>query len=828
LGKVKTRVPNSINSFGKVSITAAVAGFVVAALFSITFLQSTINRNHQERLADAMTAELVHQVNAAEANILDQIRKLATSSRLINAIDGSDAEILKVETELADLLSMAARIRIIKRGAAQTDASYPPFNFIAVDIVRSLEEGQAPHPEAISSGPQMTGERWVLFASEINSEDGRQLATLVVYVQADHLTRTLSKDRSGQVKIVQTIGQKPMVIATTGNGNGQDSSSIPLNNPNWHLEYSGDNLADSNQPGSLSLLLGPSIIMLLIVIAGIFVNSSRTSRLMQRDLDSLGRQISKVADSGFDENITFNLEGFSDQNSRLKNLQVKNVESTARSAEGMDQAPEDLSDRQSNEAGDPESDNHHETAAKPPCLPLQGQRVPEQIFRAYDIRGVVGTTLSEDIARKIGRAIGSEAAARGQQAILVGFDGREYSPALAEALIEGLTASGRDVINIGLVPSPVLYYGTRTMDTRSGVMVTGSHNGPDYNGFKIVLDGKTIVGDEIRSLYERICADDLTTGKGDIDAADLKNDYLDAIVDDVFVAQPLKIVVDCSNGAASVIAPQVLDALGCEVVPLYTEIDGTFPNHLPDPTRPENLVDLIQMVRSEEADLGIGLDGDGDRLVAITPEGNIVWPDRLLMLFAQDIVSRNPGADVVYDIKCSRHLNNAVSGVGGRPVICRSGHSFVKQKMHETGALLGGELSGHICIAERWFGFDDGIYAAARLLEIVGSEDKNLTALLERFPASEVTPEIYIAVEDDQKFDLLKQFTEAADFQDATLTSIDGLRVDFADGWGLIRASNTQPALNLRFEADNEASLEDIKMAFRELLKEVREDLDFT
>ncbi|MFP6791784.1 MAG: phosphomannomutase/phosphoglucomutase, partial [Pseudomonadales bacterium] len=451
----------------------------------------------------------------------------------------------------------------------------------------------------------------------------------------------------------------------------------------------------------------------------------------------------------------------------------------------------------------------------------------EHIFRASDIRGIVGKSINEDIARQIGLAIGSEAGNRGEQSLLVGYDGREYSPALAEALIEGIASSGRDVLNIGSVPTPVLYYATSNSDTKSGVMVTGSHNAPDHNGFKVVLGGKSLVDHEISALFQRLQENNFSTGRGTVSAADFTQEYIDAISYDVVVAQPLKVVIDCGNSIAGGIAPELLDILGCETVPLYCEVDGSFPNHYPDPTRPENLKDLIATVQSQGADLGIALDGDGNRLVAVTAEGQIVWPDRLLMLFAKDIVSRNPGSDVVYDVKCTRHLNSVISGFGGRPIICRSGHSFIKQKIADTDALLGGELSGHICFSERWFGFDDGLYSAARLLEIVGSQGDSLADLLANFPTSVATPEIHVAVKDSEKFSLIETLVETADFKDATLTTIDGLRVDFADGWGLVRASNTEPALTLRFEADSDESLENIKSTFRELLQEVKSDLNF-
>ncbi|MEX2326474.1 MAG: phosphomannomutase/phosphoglucomutase, partial [Pseudomonadales bacterium] len=460
-------------------------------------------------------------------------------------------------------------------------------------------------------------------------------------------------------------------------------------------------------------------------------------------------------------------------------------------------------------------------------VPTQDDPALAEIFRAYDIRGIVDQTLTPAVIKKIGLAIGTEAGEIGEQTLIVGADGRVSSPSVVEALIEGLTESGRDIINIGSVPTPILYYATQNSEARSGVMVTASHNPANYNGFKIVLDGRTLVEEDIQRIYARVVAENFSSGSGNVSEADITQDYIEAITDDVVVAQPLKIVIDCANGIAGAVAPDLFASLGCDVTPLYCDVDGTFPNHPPDPTVAENLSDLVLMVKSEGADLGIAFDGDGDRLVAVTKKGEIVWPDRLLMLFARDVVSRNPGSDVVYDVKCTRHLNSVISSFGGRPIISRSGHSFIKAKMLETGAALGGEMSGHICFGERWYGFDDGLYAAARLLEIVGSQSEGLDELLAQFPTSVSTPEIRIPVDEHHKFGIVQSLVDGPSFGDGTVTTIDGLRIDFADGWGLVRASNTSPGLTLRFEADNTGVLKRIAELFKERLQAVDNSLDF-
>ncbi|MCG7198226.1 phosphomannomutase/phosphoglucomutase [Marinobacter pelagius] len=448
-----------------------------------------------------------------------------------------------------------------------------------------------------------------------------------------------------------------------------------------------------------------------------------------------------------------------------------------------------------------------------------------EIFRAYDIRGIVGETLSEDVVRVIGQAIGSEAVARGVGALCVGYDGRHSSPGLADALAQGVMAAGCNVIHIGAVPTPVLYFATHELQTGSGVMVTGSHNPANYNGLKIMLGGETLSGEAIQQLYQRVEAGDLVTGQGEESSQDVRRAYLDRIVGDIAVAAPLKVVVDAGNGIAGELAPILIEELGCEAIPLYCEVDGDFPNHHPDPGKPANLEDLIARVQAEGADLGVAFDGDGDRLGVVTNTGKIIWPDRLLMLFARDVVSRNPGADVLYDVKCSRLLANVISEAGGRPIMWKTGHSLMKARMKETGALLAGEMSGHIFFGERWYGFDDGLYSAARLLEILGIEDRHCDEVFEDFPEDVSTPELNVEVTESSKFDIIERLGAEGDFGDGSISTIDGIRVDYADGWGLCRASNTTPVLVLRFEGETQEALDRIREVFREQLQRVAPDI---
>ena len=448
--------------------------------------------------------------------------------------------------------------------------------------------------------------------------------------------------------------------------------------------------------------------------------------------------------------------------------------------------------------------------------------IPASIFRAYDIRGIVDDTLTEDTVEWIGRAIGSEAADRGESTVVVARDGRLSGPRLQAALMRGLNAAGRDVIDVGMVPTPVLYFATHILDgTRSGVMVTGSHNPPDYNGFKIVLDGETLSGDAITALYKRLESNTLESGSGSIRQEDVRDAYLQRILGDVSVSRPLKAAVDCGNGVAGELGPQLIAKLGVDMHPLFDDIDGTFPNHHPDPGKPENLQDLIRTVQETNADIGLAFDGDGDRLGVITPRGRLIYPDHLLMAFATDMLDRNQGAKVIFDVKCTGNLNKVISDAGGEPEMWRTGHSLIKARMKETGALLAGEMSGHIFFKERWYGFDDGIYAAARLLEILANFEGDADAYFDSFPQDLGTPEINITVSDSNKFSLVDKLAREGDFGDGIKTTLDGIRVDYPDGWGLCRASNTTPVLVLRFEGKNEAALTRIKAQFANALKNV-------
>jgi phosphomannomutase len=500
---------------------------------------------------------------------------------------------------------------------------------------------------------------------------------------------------------------------------------------------------------------------------------------------------------------------------RRKNLPLRRVSDTARNRW---QPPGDLL---------PAAYNAPSLA--PPSL---GQKEPlmqvhASVFKAYDIRGIVGKTIDESFAEHLGRAFGTQALAAGEKAVAVGRDGRLSGPGLAGALMRGLASTGLDVVDIGAVTTPMLYYVAATRSEfgcRSGIQVTGSHNPKDYNGFKMVLAGRAIYGEEIQALRQRMEAEDYAQGRGRIGKMNILSEYQRRITGDVKLSRLMRVVVDSGNGIPGASAPGILRALGCKVTELYSEVDGDFPNHHPDPSKPENLADLIRTVRETDAELGLAFDGDGDRLGVVTKDGQIIYPDRQLMLFAQDILQRVPGGQVIFDVKCTQRLAGAIEAAGGEPLMWKTGHSLIKAKLKETGAPIAGEMSGHMFFAERWYGFDDGMYTAARLLEIL-SRHADPSAVLNALPTSYSTPELNVACAEGEPHAVIEKLRETARFDGAKeLVTIDGLRAEFDDGFGLIRASNTTPVLVLRFEGHTPEALERIRDQFTAALKAVKPD----
>jgi len=452
--------------------------------------------------------------------------------------------------------------------------------------------------------------------------------------------------------------------------------------------------------------------------------------------------------------------------------------------------------------------------------------VAPEIFKAYDIRGIVDKTLTVEAAELIGKALGAMARRKGVTKFVVGRDGRLSGPRLAQALARGLNSTGIDVIDVGVVATPMVYFATHQFKTGSGAMVTGSHNPPEYNGLKIMIAGETLAAEAIQEVRKVAEAGDFPSGSGKTESQDIRAAYLDRITSDVKLARPMTIAIDCGNGSPGSVAPELFKRLGCKVIELFCEVDGHFPNHHPDPSKPENLEDIQRTLATSDAEVGLAFDGDGDRLGVVTKGGKIIYPDRQLMLFAEDVLKRNPGAEIIFDVKCTRNLFPWITERGGRPLMWKTGHSLIKSKLKETGAPLAGEMSGHIFFKDRWYGFDDGLYAGARMLELL-SRAKDPSKLLESLPDSISTPELNVKLEHEgENHRIIGELQKTAKFEGSTsVNTIDGLRVEYPDGFGLLRASNTTPVLVLRFEADNEAALKRIRAQFKGVLLGARPGL---
>jgi len=825
------------------SLVVVLAGLASAAL--VYFLLVVPAESRRYEMQSALVADTAAaQVNRHFALLQSVVAGLGAQGYVREALEGQGSLSAAMAT-LSDAIPGVRAVYLFPYDEISRIVSAPMLGFAGLDLARRAESGRPLYPDAFPRDSQ-----WYLqMAAPIRRNTGNAvLGTLLAVFDADGLKPLLAglnSELGGQFEIVQSVNGADQVIVSNGSGGGA-AVERDLLNPDWKLRY-----RPASAPAPLmgmvpvaGLIIAP--ILLAAILVWVMLGSAQRSQrqevtvLIQWAHKAFSGE--KVRPPGFKWDM---VASTAEVLSRLAQMVDKRIAKQAGSTRPAKKA-EPAAD-QAEPGGEPlfeEKDmpdidmldgdddvlgfgglDSPDNAPGVEETVLPDVELSETIFRAYDIRGIVGETLTPEIVQVIGRSIGSEAIERGVKSICIGYDGRHSSPELADALGSGIMAAGCDVITIGAVPTPVLYFATHELGTGSGVMVTGSHNPANYNGLKIMLGGETLSGEAIQRLLQRIQTGNLVGGQGSQSSEDVRRAYLDRIVGDIAVAAPLKVVLDAGNGIAGELAPVLVEELGCEVVPLYCEVDGDFPNHHPDPGKPENLKDLIAAVKSEKADLGLAFDGDGDRLGVVTNSGKIIWPDRLMMLFARDVVSRNPGADVLFDVKCSRRLAGVISEAGGRPVMWKTGHSLMKAKMKETGALLAGEMSGHIFFGERWMGFDDGLYAAARLLEILGIEDRDSDEVFEDFPDDISTPELNLPVTEQTKFGIVDKLGQQGDFGDGSVSTIDGIRVEFSDGWGLCRASNTTPVLVLRFEAENEEALERIKSVFRDQLSRVAPDL---
>jgi len=548
--------------------------------------------------------------------------------------------------------------------------------------------------------------------------------------------------------------------------------------------------------------------------AALNVDNFASDQVMGRERDDNSENIDTSSLVGRDELVTNPL--FISEDSMV----VEELDSNSDEMQAMENQSRVIPEPPINKSENKSSNANNSNTAAPAdfSVPMNDESetsLPQEIFKAYDIRGIVGTTLTVEIIQLIGLAIGSEALSRGQQKIAFARDGRLSGPELGTALVKGLRLSGMNVLDIGMVPTPLLYFVATTATEGTGVMLTGSHNPPNYNGIKMMIGGDTLSGDAIQALYQRIIDKDFKSGEGSYETASVKDTYLKRVTDDVKMSRKFRVVIDCGNGVAGVIAPDLYRAMGCDVIELFCDVDGKFPNHHPDPSQPKNLTHLIEAVKTQKADIGFAFDGDGDRLGVICGDGHVIWPDRLMMLFSADVLSREPGAKIIYDVKCTSNLTKFIWEKGGEPLMWKTGHSFIKAKLKESGALLAGEMSGHLFFKERWYGFDDALYSGARLLEILSKDMRKPKIVLSELPDMVNTPELQLKMAEGEHHEFMEKLYDSADFGSANILMIDGIRADYEDGWGLVRASNTTPTLVFRFEGKDEAALKRIQEQFR-------------
>jgi phosphomannomutase/phosphoglucomutase len=840
------------SAFSKTAILAVIGLIVVVSAGAAGYF---FVRSDSGKRSEANTVTEKVNVRAAAlaqyfAPVRNQLGEMAQDPALISLFAAGDANTLEQESQvrLAQFQS-GLKLRLLLPGRYEVDNSTrPPLGFASLELLRRAEiTRETIPPEALLLG---TDQAHIVFIERVKDASGTLIGLIHLSLSVDQLTQALASiaDPSAYMELQQTTGATTHILASLGNADLKQGGPLQAGVPGsgWVLAYwagAAPAAVEAIRSGSSAAVIIGLVLLLAGAVAAVFLRL-RTGRDAGYDAPVVMagsgmvyagaiRAIMEGAHPGMEKLIP-NLNSIRPVAGKIQPVPQDietgdDITAMARAgASGASVAADDFFDLTGGgaAAGEPITEPKAVKAATP-ATGVPPAVISPTIFRTYDIRGIVGKELTPESVQKIGHAIGSEAAARNEKKIACGRDGRISSPELANALIAGLRAAGRDVVDIGMVPTPVLYYATHATESASGVMLTGSHNGPEYNGLKIVIGGETLSQDAIQDLHRRIEENDLVHGQGSLDTREIITDYIRRIAEDIPVALggAFKMVVDCGNGVAGILAPQLYRALGHDVIELYCEVDGKFPNHHPDPSQPENLQDLIAKVKAEKADLGYAFDGDADRLGVVDGRGNIIWPDRQLMVLARDVLSRNPGAPIIYDVKCSRHLKSIITASGGRPLMWKTGHSLIKGKMKEVNAPLAGEMSGHIFFKERWYGFDDALYTGARLLEVLMAARAKPADVFAKIPEGVSTPELRVDLPESEHRSFMDELKGRMVFAGAEVYDVDGFRIEFTDGWGLVRPSNTSPCLVLRFEADNQAALSRIKSQFHDLLLSVNPGL---
>ena len=841
-GLILSLTTTGIISFVAFSLILGVAMFL-AELGPKKQLQN--NRNEAinakaSRYANSMALRVAEYKYTAKAITRDpKIRQLLLAN--------DKTAIAKKEKEIAAFFPWVIRVRLLPPGVhTPNKSSEPHISYACIDMIRHAEN------KLISGNIEMhvygTPQQHIDLIQPVLSSSGkRAVGLLQVTLKSDVLKQWLNeKELKGFINLTQPVeGRAGLSLLELGASNLRGKGlavDVPVPGTNWQLTLWAEDTSDSGLFGSTYFLI--YFIGILMISLVVLVVLRALGRAITMDIDTFMKLVASELKGATDHKYHLYLQEFKVGARQISNLGVIPTMERERDDSTSSMSATSLKmdinldpmyiDEQSMEVQELDDEAYQKLKSQPqqaatatvstsePELPVTPPTIPPaEIFKAYDIRGIVDRTLTSEHMGMIGQALGSEAAGRGLKRIAFARDGRLSGPELGKALVKGLLAAGVDVIDVGMVPTPVLYYAAAELTDGSGVMLTGSHNPPNYNGVKMVLGGDTLSGDSIQALKQRIDNDDYVSGQGKYQNQPVSTQYIERVISDVKPARKLKVVIDSGNGVAGGMAPKLFTALGCEVVEIYSEVDGNFPNHHPDPSQPENLRDLIEMVHASNADVGFAFDGDGDRLGVVSSNGSIIWPDRLMMLFSEDVLRRNPGAQIIYDIKCSNNLTKVIWEKGGEPVMWKTGHSLIKAKMKQSGALLAGEMSGHIFFKERWYGFDDALYSGARLIEILAGDERSPQDVFSSLPDSVNTPELRVEMTDSELAPFMNEIISRVDFPDANISMIDGIRADFENGWGLIRASNTTPSLIMRFEGKDKESMLEVQEKFRNLILDI-------
>jgi phosphomannomutase / phosphoglucomutase len=814
-----------------ISVSVLVVFIVVGGGWALYSKISADAKKAELEAKETMARNIAAQVQKNLGAVKAKLSALAKDQQTISLFEKSaeNTMLIAVAEAKQSLFEQALKLRYIKPGDYELDnVSIPPLSYASLDMLKKAEIRSQINAEVHMFG---TPNQHIVIIERVVNSAFELVGLLHLSLDVgffDNLAENLTLD-DGYAELIQRGSGKTLILTKVGSSGVKqgEATTVSVNDTRWIIAYwSGNKVVMANDEASTGLPLIPIVIVLLLIGGGVYFvmqKKGSSSEAAEEDLIIYQGAVLAIAEGAHPgvehmiphlpkgERITANLkpvsQGLSGDDVTMMAVPLAESEAVTESIDG-ESVP---------------STEQNETEKEEERL-----QIAPVIFRAYDIRGVVDENLTEEVVYELGKAIGTMAHEQGQQGIVVARDGRVSSPMLGEALIKGLRGSGRDVIDIGMVPTPVLYFATYHLETGSGVMITGSHNAPEYNGLKIMLADKTLSGDDIKEIQNRTVTGEYTSGQGDLRHADISADYVRRISEDIPVAlgTSLKIVVDCGNGVAGTLAPQLLNAIGHDVIEMYCDIDGSFPNHHPDPSNIENLQELIDRVKAEGADIGFAFDGDGDRLGVVDAEGNIIYPDRQLMLLAKDVLSRNQGAQIIFDVKCSRYLKSIIETNGGKPLMWKTGHSFIKNKMKEIDAPLAGEMSGHIFFKERWYGFDDALYTSARLIEIFTNSKTSPTELFAELPDGFSTPELRMPLGEDEHVGFMEELKEKMTVSDADIIDIDGLRIEYSDGWGLVRPSNTSPYIILRFEGESEAVLDRIKSEFRGAIQLVIADAE--